>query len=102
MAPRGRAGAVAVAGCALALLAGGGVARAGAVPEIEPEAAQTLKTALDRIAGSASFTYRAEITSDTPLPSGQKIQLSGTLEVAVRRPDGFWSSFDGEQRTSRI
>jgi hypothetical protein len=102
MAPRGRAGAVAVVGCALFLLAGGGVVRAGAVPEIEPEAAQTLKTALDRIAGSASFTYRAEITSDTPLPSGQKIQLSGTLEVAVRRPDGFWSSFDGEQRTSRI
>jgi len=102
MSPRGRAGASFVAGLAIVVVAGLGAARADAAPEIEPEAAQTLKAALDRIAGATSFTYRAEVTNDAPLPSGQKIQLSGTLEVAVRRPGGFWSSFDGEQRTSRI
>jgi hypothetical protein len=101
MLPRGRAGSFLVAGLAIVVVAGLGTARADSAPEIEPEAAQTLKAALDRIAVAASFTYRAEVTSDVPLPSGQKILLSGTLEVAVRRPDGFWSSFDGEQRTSR-
>lgn len=68
---------------------------------IEPEAAQTLKSALERIEGARSFTYRAEITNETPLPSGQKIQFAGTLEVAVRRPNGLWSSFDGDQRSTR-
>jgi hypothetical protein len=100
--PKGRSGALFAGCCALAVAAAVSAARAETGPAIEPEAAQTLKAALDRIAGAPSFTYRAEVTSDTPLPTGQKIQLSGTLEVAVRRPDGFWSSFDGEQRTSRI
>lgn len=78
------------------------VSLAGETPEVEPEAARTLRAALDRIAGAKSFSYRAEITNDTALPSGQKIQSSGTLEVAVRRPDGLRSSYEGEQRTSRI
>jgi hypothetical protein len=84
-----------------AMVTGAAAAGADGDPVVEPEAAQTLKAALERIARAASFTYRAEVTSDTALPSGQKLQFSGTLEVAVRRPDGLWSFFDGEQRTSR-
>lgn len=99
--PKGRSRALFAAGLALVMVTGLPAARAGSAPVIEPEAAQTLKAVLDRIAGASSFTYRAEVTSDTALPSGQKIQFSGTLEVAVRRPDAFWSSFDGEQRTIR-
>jgi len=87
------------AGLAFAL--GVQLARAEGITPIDPEAARTLKTALDRIAGAKSFTFRAEISNDAPLPSGQKIEFSGTIEVAVRRPDGFWSAFDGEQRSTR-
>lgn len=85
----------------LVLAAGVRAAAAEVKPLVEPEAAQTLKAALERIAGAASFAYRAEVTNDTPLPSGQKLQFSGTLEVAVRRPNGLRSAFDGEQRTTR-
>jgi len=76
-------------------------ARAEEKPAIEPEAARILKAALERIGGAKSFTFRAEVTSDTPLPSGQKIQFPGTLEVAVRRPNGLWNMIEGEQRTAR-
>jgi hypothetical protein len=99
--PAGRIGALLAGCCAFAVAAAVSAARADTAPAIEPEAAQTLKGALDRIAGADSFTYRAEVTNDTALPSGQKIQFSGTLEVAVRRPDGLRVSIDGEQRTSR-
>jgi hypothetical protein len=97
----GKTGILAAAGLAFALAAGRLPARAETPPAIEPEAAQTLRSALDRIARSPAFTYRAEITNDVPLPSGQNVKLSGTIEVAVRRPDGFWSAFDGEQRATR-
>ncbi len=75
--------------------------RAQEPPAIEPEAARILKAALERIGGAKSFTFRAEVTSDVPLPGGQKLQFPGVLEVAVRRPDGFWNMFEGEQRTVR-
>ena len=60
-----------------------------------------LQGGLERIGGAKSFTFRAEVTKDSVLPSGQKIQFPGTLEVAVRRPNGFWNMFEGEQRTAR-
>lgn len=98
---RGMTGALLAASLALAAVMGIPVARAEEKPAIEPEAARILKTALERIGGAKSFTFRAEVTDDTPLPSGQKIQFPGTLKVAVRRPNGFWNMFEGEQRTAR-
>jgi len=89
------------AGLALAVATGLPVARAEEKPSVEPEAARILKAALERIGGAGSFTFRAEVMNDTLLPSGQKIQFPGTLEVAVRRPNGFWNMFEGEQRTAR-
>jgi len=77
------------------------VARAEEKLSVDPEAARIVKAALERIGGAKSFTFRAEVTSDTPLPSGQKVQFPGTLEVAVRRPNGFWNMIEGEQRTAR-
>jgi hypothetical protein len=70
-------------------------------PAVDPEAARALTAALGHISGAKSFTFRAEVASDTPLPSGQKVQFPGMLEVAVRRPDGFWNMIEGEQRTAR-
>lgn len=94
-------GVLLAAGLALAALTGMPVARAEEKPSVEPEAARIFKAALERIGGVKSFTFRADITDDTPLPSGQKIQFPGTLEVAVRRPNGFWNMFEGEQRAVR-
>ena len=67
MMPKGRAAALFAAGLAIAVMADLRAARADSPPAVEPEAAQTLKSALERIARAPSFTYRAEITNDTPL-----------------------------------
>ncbi len=94
-------GAFFAAGLAIAAVTSLPVALAEEKPAVEPEAARILKAALDRIGAAKSFTFRAEVTNDSPLPSGQKIQFPGTLEVAVRRPNGFWNMYEGEQRTAR-
>jgi hypothetical protein len=89
------------AGLALAAAVGMPAARAEEKPAIDPEAARILKAVLERIEKAPSFTFRAEVATDAPLPSGQKIQYPGMLEVAVRRPNGLWNMFEGEQRTVR-
>lgn len=98
---KGRAGMLLAAGLLVAVVTSGAVALAQEKPSLEPEAARILEASLERIGGAASFTFRAEITNDTVLPSGQEIQFPGMLEVAVRRPNGFSNTFVGEQRTSR-
>lgn len=98
---KGMTGVLLAVGLALAVAASTPSARAEEKQSIEPEAARILKAALERIGGAKSFTFRAEVTNDTPLPSGQKIQFPGTLEVGIRRPNGFWNVFEGEQRTAR-
>ena len=100
--PRRRASLRFAAGC-LALIAAAGTA-AGAEADqdaIEPKALQILQSALEKIARAPGITFRAEIANDTPLPSGEKIQFTGVLEVAARRPDRFWSRFTGEQRSNQ-
>jgi hypothetical protein len=94
-------GALVAIGLALAAVASMPAARAQEKPPIEPEAARILTAALERIGGAKSFTFRAEVVKDTPLPSGQKLQFPGMLEVAVRRPNGLWNMIEGEQRTAR-
>jgi hypothetical protein len=86
---------------ALAVMADVSACRAQEKPQIEAEAARVLTTALERIEKAKSFAFRAEVTNDAVLPSGQKVQYPGKLEVAVRRPNGYWNMFEGEQRTTR-
>jgi len=101
MVRNGMAGALLAAGLVLAAVMGQPAARAEEKSSVEPEAARILTAALERIEKAKSFTFRAEVTNDTPLPAGQKVQFPGTLEVAVRRPNGLWNMFEGEQRTAR-
>lgn len=74
---------------------------AGAPAGIEPEAARLLRAALERIATAKAFTFAAEVANDTALPSGQRVQYTGRIETAIRRPDGLRTSFEGEQRSTR-
>jgi hypothetical protein len=74
------------------------VAAAAAAPAIEPRAAEILKAALTHLAGAASVTVRAEMVEETTLPTGEKLQYPGTLELSLRRPDRLRYTIDGEQR----
>jgi hypothetical protein len=81
----------------LALGAASGAAAAGQ-PAVEPRAAEILRGALAHLAAARSLTLRAEVTTETTLPSGEKIQYPGTLEVSLRRPDRLWYRAEGELR----
>jgi len=94
-------GALLAVGLALATATGTSAVRAQEKPALEPEAARIFTAALARIGAAKSFTFRAEVIGDSTLPSGQKVQFPGTLEVALRRPNGLWNLFEGEQRTER-
>ena len=98
---RAMAGVVLAAGLALAAATGAPPVRAEQKPQVAPEAARILKTALERIGAARSLTFRAEVMKDAVMPSGQKIQFPGTLTVAVRRPNGLWNVVEGEHRTVR-
>lgn len=54
------------------------------------------------IAEAASFSFRADITYDHVLPTGQKIQHGGVLEMIVRRPDRFYASYVGDTFSKRF
>ena len=98
MPPRNFRSVVCVAVVALLVPAEALRAVAAEQPAIEPRAAEILSAALTHLAGSASLTLRAEVLSETTLPSGQKLQYPGTLEIALRRPDRLWYRLESEQR----
>jgi hypothetical protein len=99
---RRRIAKIALVAClAAATAAGGQRALAAEPPAVEPAAERLLRAALERIAAAKTFSFIAEIASDTALPSGQRVQYTGRIETAVRRPDGLRISLDGEQRSTR-
>jgi hypothetical protein len=67
----------------------------------DPAAAQLLRSALDRLAAAQAFSFVAEVTSDTALPSGERVQFVGRIETALRRPDRLLVKYDGEERSVR-
>jgi hypothetical protein len=47
--------------------------------------------------GSAEqFTFRADVTFDHVLPTGQKLQFTATEDVALRRPNGLYIEWRGD------
>jgi hypothetical protein len=69
---------------------------------IVPESADRLLRQMSDYIGSAEhFTFRADVTFDHVLPSGQKLQFSATEEVALERPNGLyieWNSDLGQRQ----
>lgn len=49
-----------------------------------------------------TFTLRAEDRIDEILDSGQKIQLSATIDLQVRRPDGLHADIETDRRSRQI
>lgn len=90
-----------LAGALLALAGAGDAARAAEGASIEPQAESLLRAALGKVAGAGSFTFRAETVDDVPLPSGERVEFPGTLEVAVKRPNRLRLRSDGGRRGAR-
>jgi hypothetical protein len=81
-----------------AQVASGAESPSTAPPSIEPRAIEILNSALKHLAGAASMTLRAEVINETTLPSGEKLQYPGTLEIFLRRPDRLSYRLDSERR----
>lgn len=65
-----------------------------------------VRTALDRMAeamkGLKSFEIRANVNSEEVLEDGQKIQSSGLLTIAARRPDRLYLDLNSERRKRTV
>lgn len=76
-----------------ALFAGASSAAAGEHLDLDPQAESIIRRACDTIGGAGSFTFRADITYDDILESGERLRYSGELQSALRRPDGVRTDF---------
>ena len=68
---------------------------------IEPHAEGILRAMSEYLKGSPEFTLRAEITYDSVLRTGQKIEYGGVARGAVRRPDRLHVEYRGDQRKTQ-
>jgi hypothetical protein len=64
---------------------------------IEPRAGKVLEKMCAYIGSAKNFTFHAEITEDTVLSSGQKLQFARAADVSVRRPNRFQASVNGDE-----
>ncbi len=66
------------------------------VPAIDPRADELLREMSTFLGDLPQFTFHAENSIDEILETGQKIQLSNGVDVAMRRPDRFWAAIQGD------
>jgi hypothetical protein len=75
----------------LALLVAG-AAIAADEPTVEPRADMLLQRMGAVLAAAEEFTLTNTFTSDETVSTGEIVQLEGTVEIALRRPDGLRAS----------
>ena len=80
------------------LLACPGAASAGEGSEVTIDG--LLKAMTDTLTGAKSITMHVEKTFDDILVSGHKVQYSGAIDIALRRPDRLYVSY-GDDFASR-
>jgi hypothetical protein len=71
-------------------------------PVISPQADRLLRAASDYLKAASQLSFHADITYDDLLPTGQKIQLAASYDVAVRRPDKFYTEYWGDAGSRRL
>lgn len=70
--------------------------------EIEPRVERILKAMAEYLKEAGEYAFKAEITVDDLLPSGQKIQYAALYEAAVKRPDRIRTSYVGDLRETGV
>jgi hypothetical protein len=77
-----------------------GVSAARAADGSEIIVGDLLKAMTDTLTGAKSITLHVEKTFDDILVTGQKVQYSGAIDIALRRPDRLYVSY-GDDFASR-
>lgn len=65
-------------------------------PIVAESADQLLKQMSSYLGSAEQFTFRADVTFDHVLPTGQKLQFTATEDVALRRPNGLYVEWRGD------
>jgi hypothetical protein len=108
LAIKGRAAVRIVAGLAAAWLlalpafAAEKAAESTRPPIVDPRADALLRAMSDFLAEAKQLSYRAEIEFDHVLPTGQKIELGATQDVAVSRPNRVFVEYVGDAGSNRL
>ncbi|MHC4106465.1 MAG: DUF2092 domain-containing protein [Planctomycetota bacterium] len=68
---------------------------------VEAAADRLLREMGEYLASVDAFSFRADVTEDSVLATGQKIQLGGRTEVTVQRPGRLHAHFQGDERHTR-
>ena len=83
--------------CALPAAAQNAPAAAGAgAPVVAAQADQLLRDMGAYLGSADQFTFRAEVTFDHVLPTGQKLQFGAVEEVGVQRPNRAYVDWDSD------
>ncbi len=72
------------------------------IPPVDAKADEVLREMSAFLGSLDKFTFHAENSTDEVLDSGQLIQLSQGVDLAVRRPDRFWASAQGDIVTQQF
>lgn len=65
-------------------------------PIIAAEVDRMMRDTSDYLKAAQQLSFHAEINHDDLLPTGQKVQLAASYDVAVRRPDRVYTEYWGD------
>ena len=77
-------------------------AKSAPPPAVDPDAVSALHKMGEFLRKQQMFAVQARMTTDDLLPSGQKVQFGGTVDLKVRRPDRLRMDIAGDRRNERI
>ncbi len=86
----------------LILTLGCAVSSASAADGVEAQADRLLREMSEYLQTAGEFTFHADITYDSMLASGEKIEYGATADAAVRRPDRLQVEYRGDWRQNRF
>jgi hypothetical protein len=85
-----------LATCVLGLVLGAAGIVAAEQPQVDPAADMLLKRMGAVLAAAEEFTLTNTFTSDETVSTGEIVQLEGTVEIALSRPDGLRAAISGD------
>ncbi len=71
-------------------------------PAIEPQVEEVLNRVCSELSAAREFSYHAEITFDSVLPSLVKLQYGAAMDVAVVRPNRLAINYESDLGAKRI
>lgn len=86
----------------LTLQGAGGLLLAQPPSSLSPDVEGLIRQSLENLKNAETFSFRAEITYDEVLRSGQKLQFGGSLDAVARRPDRLRTDYRGDNDQSRL